>query len=160
MRILLICTVFAALTFGCRTTDHSTPSVASQNGQVISILHGTSYGHCIGYCVKEELYRELSIRTTQSSRDAANHPEKTSETPLSDGELAELASLIDWNKWNQLENVIGCPDCADGGAEYIEITTAEGKRRVTFDAGSDPEGLGKLLDRLRKKRAELYGEER
>jgi hypothetical protein len=160
MRILLICTVFAALASACRTIDNSTPSVASQNGQVISILHGTSYGHCIGYCVKEELYRELSIRTMQSSRDPENNPEKTSESPLSDGEFAELVSLIDWNKWNQLEVVIGCPDCADGGAEYLEITTPEGKRRVTFDAGSNPDGLEKLLDYMRKKRTELYGEER
>jgi hypothetical protein len=160
MRILLICTVLAALAFGCRTTDNSTPTAVSQNGQVISILHGTSYGHCVGYCVKEELYRELSIRATQSSRNSESNPEKTSESPLSDGEFAELTSLIDWNKWNQLETVIGCPDCADGGAEYLEITTPEGKRRVTFDAGSNPDGLEKLLDRMRKKRVELYGEGR
>lgn len=158
MRILLICAVLATLATGCKTPQNTTPPVVSQNGRVISILHGTSFGHCIGYCVKEERYQELSIQAMQFNRDSVSNPKKVSELPLSDGEFAELSALIDWNKWNQLETVIGCPDCADGGAEYIEIKTPEGTRRVTFDAGSNPDGLQKLLDRLRKKRAELYPE--
>lgn len=158
MRILLICTVLAALASGCKTPDNSTAPVVVQNGHVVSILHGTSYGHCIGYCVKEERYQELSIRMMQFSRDSVNYPGKISEVPLQDGEFAELISLIDWNKWNQLETVIGCPDCADGGAEYVEITTPQGTRRVTFDAGSDPDGLQKLLDKMRYRRREFYGE--
>jgi hypothetical protein len=158
MRFLLICSVLATLAFGCKTPKNTTPPVVSQDGNVISILHGTSYGHCVGYCVKEERYQELSIRATQFNRDSENNPPKVTEAVLSDGEFAELVSLIDWNKWNQLETVIGCPDCADGGAEYIEITTSQGTRRVTFDAGSNPDGLQKLLDKMRSRRKEFYGE--
>jgi hypothetical protein len=150
MRILAFIFLLAGLAAGCHTTEK-----ASEPLRVISILHGTSYGHCRGYCVKEELYQELILQQMQFNRDSVNFPRKTERTSLSDGEFSDLIAAIDWAKWDKLEKVIGCPDCADGGAEYIEIRTNKGTKRVTFDANSDPDGLEKLLVLLRGKREVL-----
>jgi hypothetical protein len=150
MRIFMLLSVIAALAFGCRTTQQ-----ASEPIQAIYIKHGTSFGHCIGYCTKEESYQEFSMTASQFNRDSTNFPRKQFRTDLSDGEFSRIIAAIDWKKWDKLPTVIGCPDCADGGAEYVEIKTQKGTKRVTFDAGSDPEGLENLLAILRVKRDEM-----
>lgn len=150
MRLFILLSVIAALASGCRTTQN-----ASEPIQVIYIKHGTSFGHCLGYCTKEESYQELSMTASQFNRDSTNFPSKHFRSDLSDGEFARIISAIDWKKWDKLPTVIGCPDCADGGAEYVEIKTNKGTKRVTFDAGSDPDGLENLLAILRGKREEM-----
>ena len=51
-----------------------------------------------------------------------------------------------------LERVYGCPDCADGGAEWIAVEAEERSHRVTFERSDPPEGIAPLatmLDRYR-----------
>ena len=146
MRTLLFLPVLI-LAAACGTSKNATG-----DHDVISILHGTSYGHCRGYCITEELYTADGIVFTQYSRDSANYPKKEMRDTYTAEELQALAATIDMSTWKALAERIGCPDCADGGAEYIEIRTKTGTKRVTFEAHSDPEGLAETLVLLRAKR--------
>jgi hypothetical protein len=49
----------------------------------------------------------------------------------------------------QLDSIFGCPDCADGGAEWIEINTIDKKHKITFEFGKEPEELKSLLGYLK-----------
>lgn len=147
MRTLLFLSVLI-LAAACGTGKNS-------GNEVLSILHGTSYGHCRGYCIKEELYTADKLVYTQYSRDSANFPKKEVTETYTADELTALFTSIDAEKWKALPETIGCPDCADGGAEYIEIRTKNATKRVMFDAHSEPEGLEKALELLRAKRKAL-----
>lgn len=150
MRTILLFTAVLALAAGCGTSKTTV-----DNGKVFTIVHGTSFGHCRGYCIKEEKYQPTAMAYTQFNRDSTNFPKKEQFQAFTETEFNALTATIDWTKWNQLEETIGCPDCADGGAEYIEITTAKGTKKVTFDAYSNPDGLEQLLVLLRARRKEL-----
>jgi hypothetical protein len=60
-----------------------------------------------------------------------------------------VRSLVDAAALRRLEGVHGCPDCADGGAEWIEIGSAAGPIRVTFEYGATLDGIGALQAELR-----------
>ena len=51
-----------------------------------------------------------------------------------------------------LDDRIGCPDCADGGAEWIEIDSMDGVKRVTFENGQTVNGIEPLVEKLRQLR--------
>lgn len=61
---------------------------------------------------------------------------------------SELQTLIDFVVMQELEEVIGCPDCADGGATYIELTQNGESKRVTFETGNPPSALELLHERM------------
>ena len=49
-----------------------------------------------------------------------------------------------------LEERIGCPDCADGGSEWIEILANNKTYKVTFENGETLKGMDKLLKLVRE----------
>jgi hypothetical protein len=57
-----------------------------------------------------------------------------------------------------LYNRIGCPDCADGGAEWIQVDWIDESKRVTFENGRMVEGIEKLIEKLRQMREEYLGQ--
>ena len=59
--------------------------------------------------------------------------------------------------FNSLDSVYGCPDCADGGAEWLEIITPEWKHSVMVDYSGPnrPAVLENLFAKLRKLSSEL-----
>lgn len=64
--------------------------------------------------------------------------------------LAAACSTFD-----QLSETYGCPDCADGGAEWVEVERSRMGRRVTFEFGKPPERIGALVSSLRAVRQTL-----
>jgi hypothetical protein len=144
--LFLFLTVISILT-GCNTAKEATKS-----NSVLSIVHGTSFGHCRGYCIREMHYNGTSLSYKEMSRDTVNFPMKEINEQFSQSQLEELAAQLDSEKWEALDSVIGCPDCADRGAEYLIITTGKGTRKVLYDAHSTPEGLENILKTIREKR--------
>ena len=49
-----------------------------------------------------------------------------------------LTAAVDKRSFEKLDSIIGCPDCADGGAEWIQIEYGGKKKKVTFDYGNAP----------------------
>lgn len=156
MRYLFLSLLLSTVISGCKTSSNTHTTVQPT---VTSIVHGTSFGHCRGYCKREETYAGSQVIFTTFSRDTANYPRLEKTESLPDGEMKRLAAAINWEKWNAMDTIIGCPDCTDAGAEYLVITTMKGTKKVLFDAHSNPDGLETLLAILRGKRRIMEREE-
>ncbi len=48
-----------------------------------------------------------------------------------------------------MDNVIGCPDCADGGSEWLELGFEGDVKRVTFEYMNEPDELKDIIVDLR-----------
>jgi hypothetical protein len=140
---LLYLLAFSLPTFinSCATLDQNS---------IKRINYGTSFGMCIGYC-KHDI--ELTKNTITSNCGGWNN----SVTPTSETEDLEsinwddLKVKIDSTTFFDIEKVIGCPDCADGGAEWIEIELINGKKhKVTYEFSKEPEELNEIVSKLRQ----------
>lgn len=123
---------------------------------VTAIRSGTSFGHCAGYCTDQ---LDVAGRRAHYERTAWRGPNETTPPPQRfDFDLApttweELAQLAAHAQIAALDSVIGCPDCADGGKEWIELTVGGVTKRVAFGFGEYPASLaplGKALARIRE----------
>jgi hypothetical protein len=113
------------------------------DGLAIEITSGTSFGMCAGYCVTELRIDRTSVTLTEDSQ-RQDIPTRS--------EWNRLQSLVDTAAFRRLEGVHGCPDCADGGAEWIQIETAE-PVRVTFEYGTELDGIDELQAEIRELRS-------
>lgn len=150
MKLLLLVSLSASILFGCNTTKP-----VSSGDQVISVTHGTNFGHCRGYCRKEMVFTESQTEYIESSVDSEKNPAKVKSFKNTSAGWKSITDKINWEKFNNLQESYGCPDCADGGSEYIEIKTASGTKRVTIEFGEDLVELEPLLTELRSQRKKL-----
>ena len=128
----------------------------TQNSDLI-IKTGTSFGFCVGECVKE-----LTINSSQMSFVVQKREARGSNSNLeisrscsnifSADDWNKLSQLIDYQAFSKIDERIGCPDCADGGAEFVEIQNGNLNHRVTFEFGKDVKEFPELLKILREKR--------
>ena len=49
----------------------------------------------------------------------------------------------------EFADVIGCPDCADGGGEWVEVMFDDTVKRITFEYGDTLEPIQNLIDQMR-----------
>lgn len=150
MKRIVPALLFLVLLAGCRASRN-----AVKDNEILSIVHGTSFGHCQGYCMKEIRYEQGSITYKEWSRDSLNFPPKLYVENLTRNDYDALTTLLDKESWKALPEVIDCPDCADRGAEYLIITAADGTKKVKYDAWSNPKGMDALLQAIRDKRKVL-----
>ncbi len=115
----------------------------------VKIHYGTSFGMCLGYCKKELLLTNQEAQFTKSGwrNDVET---KTCKQAIDEEKWNALIQKIDANKFNQLKEVIGCPDCTDGGAEWIELEGEGKKHKVTFEYGKEPEEVKIYINDLRE----------
>jgi hypothetical protein len=128
---------------------------------ILYIMHVKSHGFCKGYCYSEITVTENQIISHKAwwqkgRRDTINFPDIRDTLQIT----AELwQSLIDEKELEhffKLPSVIGCPDCDDGGAEWIEISRPGKTYRVTFESGKEIEGIRNLLIKLRELNKKEY----
>ena len=116
---------------------------------VESISYGTSFGMCIGYCVNN-----LSINgekvTFSKSKNGQTPDTKTCTSPISASDLNAIKGLVDTDKVIKLPATIGCPDCADGGAEWVSVTAKGKTHKVVFEYGKAPAELAAVVVKLRE----------
>lgn len=119
-----------------------------QNEDEMIVRYGISFGECIGYC-----HEELSISDEESTYIKQNSdtakPDLFYNLDNTEDAKESLFDAIDLNTFTELANVIGCPDCADGGAEWIEITQGEIHHKVTFEYMNEPTNLKAYIGTLR-----------
>jgi eight-cysteine-cluster-containing protein len=131
------------------------------NPQVsIQINSGTSYGECWGYCVFELALDNSSALFTASSWGSwyDEFLDLLLEDNLSQEAWQQLVGLIDFEYFQSLDDVYGCPDCADGGAEFIKIIYDGVAKQVIFDAYTEIDGIQELTILLRDLRAEYWNQ--
>ena len=132
------------------------PAAPADIRQVVST---TSFGMCVGYCTTRLELSEgqaVLIREARGGRGAPQGlPEQRISAVLTPDEWQEIERLAANANLSGLPAVIGCPDCADGGAESLTIAGAGEPRTVSFEYGAAVAQAQPLLDRVRAVRARL-----
>jgi len=121
---------------------------------IIQIKTGTFFGFCYGYCLSE-----LNIIGTNADYylnswvedDSVYHPVEISDV-IDSSIWEDMNSFFDFELFMNLDSVIGCPDCADGGAEWFEIATNDTIKRVTIEYGDSLDGFNNFIDLFRSVR--------
>ncbi len=118
------------------------------NQSVIQINYGTSFGECVGYCKHDMSVKSDQITYTCSGWN--NEVSTFSHYENINSELWDsLRTDFNLNKFFDLPTTIGCPDCADGGAEWVEIKLSNGQsHKVVFEYNNSPETVSKLINKL------------
>ncbi len=120
------------------------------NTDIIEVKTGKSFGFCIGYCQHElVLTSKEAIYTKVGQRDPDKYPTESKEYAMTKEAWDSLVSLLDQETFFGLKETLGCPDCADGGAEWIEITTKSRSYIVTFGYNSEVPEIKSFLAELR-----------
>lgn len=143
---------FAAIFWltACAATPAAPPA------EIRQIVSTTSFGMCVRYCMTRLEISEgqaVLVREARGGRGAPqNLPVQRFTTPLTSAEWQEIKRLAANTNLQSLPDVIGCPDCADGGAESLSIN---GGRTIRFDFRAAIAEAGPLLDRIRALRDRL-----
>ncbi|KIA94296.1 hypothetical protein OC25_10255 [Pedobacter kyungheensis] len=139
-RTLLLITFSTILSFsGCKK---------DRINNLNSISYGTSFGMCVGYCSNNLLISDLKLTFSKSKNGQASDTKTCSKT-ISEADVNAIKNELNMEKIAALPETIGCPDCADGGAEWIAIN-ADGKQyKITYEYGKAPKELEAAVARLR-----------
>ncbi|MEQ9304392.1 MAG: hypothetical protein RJQ14_10810 [Marinoscillum sp.] len=119
------------------------------------VFYGTSFGECTGYCITETRVTGLDVEVVAKmwfSEEDAQQAEGELTTEQRDG----IIEGIDLAKFEALPETIGCPDCADGGSEWLELTIGNELKRVTFEYGDSINGIDDAIEILRAVTEELH----
>lgn len=135
-----------ALTAACS----GAPIASLAVGQELVVRSGTSFGFCLGYCVRELRVTADWAQLTETARDPVRNPPRVRSLPISAQEWSRISALADPARFQGLQEVYGCPDCADGGAEWVEVEQGGERRRVTFEHGRSVPGIQPLVEELRR----------
>lgn len=110
------------------------------NDTIQTFTFGTYYGECLGTCYQSFSFKE-GVFAWEQRAYLAGELQNVCQGGQSNSNWEALNSSFNLVTFMALDEVIGCPDCADGGASFIEITIGDNVTRVTFEAGVPPTGL-------------------
>jgi hypothetical protein len=130
--------------------------LATEEGYTIT--YGTSFGMCTGDCYKEtSITEDEAVLTVASYGNPPNNgSEVRASKELSTQEFERIKDMVEMSAFIILPDRIGCPDCTDGGAEFIEISTVDFQKKVTFEYLDEPSRISDLVVELREFQEELY----
>jgi len=118
--------------------------------KVQEIGYGTSFGMCAGYCLNNVVVVNTGEITFSKTANGINPSTKTCTKEITEAEVRTLKGLVKASDFNKLPEVIGCPDCADGGAEWVALKLEGKLKRVTFEYGNAPDEIKELVIKLRE----------
>jgi hypothetical protein len=131
---------------------------------VTRVVSTTSFGMCVGYCTTRLEITEgeaVLIREARGGRGAPNpalQPQRYA-TPLTPADWQEIQRLAAATDLTTVPDVVGCPDCADGGAEGLTIEGPSGAESVSLEFRAELPAAQPLLDRVRALRDRLTPQE-
>ena len=124
-------------------------SVAQASDAVALVRYGTRFGQCLGYCTRSiDVFPDRVVFSAIAYHPTKKLPAISNETTLDKQQEEELRRLLSETSVDGLATRIGCPDCADGGAEWIEIRKSSGPIRVLYEKGNPPIQLRALASWL------------
>ncbi len=133
----------------------SLTACVEDNGNLISeIRYGTSFGMCGGYCK-----HDLTMTQNNSTYYCSGWTEDVIPITKTEKTNAQIWNSINTdlniNAFFDLPEMNGCPDCADGGAEWLEVVLSTGeKHKVTFEYFNEPALIKQEIEQLREKLSE------
>jgi len=139
------------LTFpmACALLAAACNSPSGPSEEPLTFSNTVSFGFCLpsAYC-RSRL--DISMGRAVLTRESSTQPSLVASRELLASEWRTLVEALDVARLHALPSVIGCPDCADGGAEMLTVAFAGGaSTTVTFEYKRDPPGIEALLAQLR-----------
>lgn len=136
---------------------------AAPRAGVTRIISTTSFGMCVGYCMTRLEITEgqaVLVREARGGRGAPqNLPEQRYTAPLTPAEWQEIQRLAANVDFDALPDTVGCPDCADGGAEGLTVEAPGSSESVSIEFRAAIPQAQPLLDRVRAIRDRLTSAE-
>ena len=118
--MMLVLFGFSFLAADC-SKENNDPNTVDENTELI---FGNYFGHCFGNCV--HLYKMKDGELFADLMDQGNPAEATfGSTPLTNEKYQEAMPVMETFPEELLDeekSTIGCPDCADQGGYFIQIT--------------------------------------
>lgn len=122
------------------------------------LFSGTSFGECLGYCVTELTVEGREATLVYSGWEIGQQlPDIEHRRTLSDAERLRLERAFDRAALRRADEIYGCPDCADGGAEWVGASGDGAEKRVTFEYGDEVGGLDDYIEVMRALRVRFPG---
>lgn len=115
----------------------------------LGIRLGSSFGECLGYCWQEMILDEEAMVLMARGWDGEELPEKVYKEEMDPDLWRRLLSVADFVVLDGMDEVYGCPDCADGGAEWVSMNLSGRMETVRFEYGDKLEPIAELLEALR-----------
>ncbi len=144
--------------FSTIVTTSCEETVSAPAGNV-TIISGQSFGFCVGPCYQTMTLNNANqkvnfyVKSTDSKGNQGNAMEKNYSDSLAVKEWEEVWKAVgNIDDFFSLKETYGCPDCADGGAEFIEIIRGDFSHKVTFEYGSEVKEIEDLVKLLRAQR--------
>lgn len=139
---LFLIILFVAFTASC--------SNESLYRNVAEVNYGTSFGMCVGYCK-----HDVSIDSMYTSYSCAGWTKEVRPTlykvQTTKSAWDSVKVLLSNKAFFELPATIGCPDCADGGAEWVEVKLLNGTtHKVVFEYNNEPQQLQGSIAKLRQ----------
>lgn len=125
------------------------------DASVTSVIYGTSFGMCVGYCQTQMIVGGTEVTLIERSWEDARFPPRTRVFEITEAEWQRISTLARNGGLEQVAGVHGCPDCADGGAEFIELKTGGDRVRATFEFRQNLAPITELQAELRTLRERL-----
>lgn len=144
----------------CALTLSACATAPAPSASVTRVVSTTSFGMCVGYCTTRLEITEgeaVLIREARGGRgapDPSAQPQRFS-TPLTPTEWQDIQRLAANTDLTTVPDTVGCPDCADGGAEGLTIESASGAESVSLEFRAELPAAQPLLDRVRALRDRL-----
>ena len=137
---------------------------AATNSSVTRVVSTTSFGMCVGYCTTRLEISEgqaVLIREARAGRGGGGPVQDTQRftAPLTPSEWQEIQRLAANVDFDALPDTVGCPDCADGGAEGLTVEGPGGAESVSLEFRATIPQAQPLLDRVRALRERLTPQE-
>lgn len=133
-----------------------TPAAPSEPTVVRST---TSFGFCPVEAMCSTSLEVAGGVVTFIASSRAGVQERQTAVLLPD-EWASLERKAQEARFEGLAPVLGCPDCADGGAETVSVVSAGQSKKVTFEFGANVPPVATLVDSLREIRRRFWGASR
>lgn len=125
-------------------------SSAEKAQQNMVVRYGTSFGECIGYCVRTMELSKGQLKYFYESTDTVDMPELECDKKFPVDSTNLILDFVNKPVLYEMYSVYGCPDCADGGAEWIEVEHSGFYRKITFEYMNEPEELTDMVTILRR----------
>lgn len=149
---IALLTIFSILFFSNFQCEEE---MKNEPGQVTYLSYGTSFGECLGYC-KKEIVVSGGITFTKSGWNVVGLlPDSSCSIVFVRDPLPDYLDDIDLDIFLAMDETIGCPDCADGGAEWLELGFEDEVKRVTFEYMNEPDAFKDIIPALREAMAQF-----
>lgn len=150
--IVLAVTACSGVPQTASNTPENVPIASDAPVAPMLIRFGSSHGMCIGYCTHEYVLKSdgLVARRKGGGRgDPSTHPADQEQfVALDKATFDAVMAKLDATDFDAAPDVIGCPDCADGGRCWVEVVRDGKPRTITFDCSTGSEQLKPFTDAL------------